>query len=530
MDTSEKVIHESSSTSDSERTESDTESGTPKGDKVQDLKSMQEDQLDQTLKIHCPLAGPNPEHMDDEFLATAYPKVHENLKLITDEHAYHQRHLYWSLAPPNQALKHNQSPHLSLKITHSPPFIPTAVDNYLGTKLDDALLKSPKEIIKAKKEQGEEKQDSTYSIRSTDEVDIEEFDLKSALFSHMNKKKSANKNKTNYRLYHALMEALIADEDAMDKEVADKVKDHKRKHDSDDDDEDTDDDEGPSAGSNQGTKRRRSDSAASGSAKPPPKADDQSSKKPRESWSYLSSKQHPTLSSTGWQITDTREAGVDSSMHRSDPKSEHSEQSSDDISMQDEGNVSDMEDTDNAHIPKVSTTTWFKPIPESERPATPEPEWTIPPNDFPRNQNITGQMHSHNIILSPSVITKNTNLRKGFQKLPSNDFEDLFLLNIQEKLNHLPQDRQDQSCTQHQHVYKNLVIRKYLGDFKLGIESYQTKINLERPTLVMQPTNYFKEDYTKTQSQEQLSRHRPKLTKETDERLHELHKFLVMVT
>ncbi|GJT88941.1 retrovirus-related pol polyprotein from transposon TNT 1-94, partial [Tanacetum coccineum] len=249
-------------------------------------------------------------------------------------------------------------------------------------KLDDALLKSPKEIIKAKKEQGEEKQDSTYSIRSTDEVDIEEFDLKSALFSHMNKKKSANKNKTNYRLYHALMEALIADEDAMDKEVADKVKDHKRKHDSDDDDEDDDDDEGPSAGSNQGTKRRRSDSAASGSAKPPPKADDQSSKKPRES-EASASKQHPSLSSTGWQITDTREAGVDSSMHRSDPESEHSEQSSDDISMQDEGNVSDMEDTDNAHIPKVSTTTWFKPIPESERPATPEPEWTIPPNDFP---------------------------------------------------------------------------------------------------------------------------------------------------
>ncbi|GJS31185.1 hypothetical protein Tco_0491805 [Tanacetum coccineum] len=30
-------------------------------------------------------------------------------------------------------------------------------------------------------------------------------------------------------------------------------------------------------------------------------------------------------------------------------------------------------------IPRES----FKPIPESERPATPEPEWTIPPNDFP---------------------------------------------------------------------------------------------------------------------------------------------------
>ncbi|GKF83498.1 hypothetical protein Tco_0245154 [Tanacetum coccineum] len=56
----------------------------------------------------------------------------------------------------------------------------------------------------------------------------------------------------------------------------------------------------------------------------------------------------------------------------SDPESEYSEQSSDDIPMKDEGNDSDMEDTDNAHIPKVSTTTWFKPIPESERPATPE--------------------------------------------------------------------------------------------------------------------------------------------------------------
>ncbi|GKF87358.1 hypothetical protein Tco_0258235, partial [Tanacetum coccineum] len=154
------------------------------------------------------------------------------------------------------------------------------------------------------KKSPKEKQDSTYSIRSTDKVALEEFDLKSALFKHMNKNKTANINPANYHLYHALMEALIADEDAMDKEVKDMVKNHKRKHDSDDDEED-DDDEGPSAGSNQ------------------------------------------ALTSTGWQITGTRDAIVDSSMHRSDPESEHFEQSSDDISMQDEGHVSDMEDTDN---------------------------------------------------------------------------------------------------------------------------------------------------------------------------------------
>ncbi|GJY80575.1 hypothetical protein Tco_0493326, partial [Tanacetum coccineum] len=75
------------------------------------------------------------------------------------------------------------------------------------------------------------------------------------------------------------------------------------KHDSDDDKDD--DDEGPSAGSNQGrsTKRRRFDSAAS------------------------------ALTSMGWQITDSRDAGADSSMHRSDPESEHSKQSSDDTPM-----------------------------------------------------------------------------------------------------------------------------------------------------------------------------------------------------
>ncbi|GKB24068.1 hypothetical protein Tco_0863469 [Tanacetum coccineum] len=45
-----------------------------------------------------------------------------------------------------------------------------------------------------------------------------------------------------------------------------------------------------------------------------------------------------------------------------------------DIPMKDEGNDSDMEDTDNVHIPKVSTTTWFKPIPESYAPNGSEDE------------------------------------------------------------------------------------------------------------------------------------------------------------
>ncbi|GJU58752.1 hypothetical protein Tco_1236518 [Tanacetum coccineum] len=48
----------------------------------------------------------------------------------------------------------------------------------------------------------------------------------------------------------------------------------------------------------------------------------------------------------------------------------------------------DPEDTDNAHLPKMQTqATWFRPIPEEDRSATPEPEWTIHSNDFPEPEN-----------------------------------------------------------------------------------------------------------------------------------------------
>ncbi|GKB54897.1 hypothetical protein Tco_0905650 [Tanacetum coccineum] len=70
----------------------------------------------------------------------------------------------------------------------------------------------------------------------------------------MHENKSFNRLIANHALYHDLIEALIDDENAMDKGVADSVKNHKRQHDDDDDDDDD-----PSARPNQGnkTKRRR---------------------------------------------------------------------------------------------------------------------------------------------------------------------------------------------------------------------------------------------------------------------------------
>ncbi|GJZ08971.1 hypothetical protein Tco_0543254 [Tanacetum coccineum] len=81
----------------------------------------------------------------------------------------------------------------------------------------------------------------------------------------MHANKSFNINPANHRLYHALMEALIEDENAMDKGVADIVKDHKRKHDNDEDDDDEDHPSGP----NQGKKTKRIKTKESESSKKP---------------------------------------------------------------------------------------------------------------------------------------------------------------------------------------------------------------------------------------------------------------------
>ncbi|GKG07146.1 hypothetical protein Tco_0330115, partial [Tanacetum coccineum] len=84
---------------------------------------------------------------------------------------------------------------------------------------------------------------------------------------------------------------------------------------------------------------------------------------------------------------------------------------------------------------------------------------------------------------------------KDFRNLHPNDFEDLFLLNIQEKLNHLPKTDKTSLHTAVNMWIRNLVIRNRVGDLQLKIESYQTKINLERPNWDA-ADYYFKEDYT----------------------------------
>nr|GEU64227.1 hypothetical protein [Tanacetum cinerariifolium] len=133
--------------------------------------------------------------------------------------------------------------------------VPTVVDDYLGSKLGDALQKAlqrhSEDLIQKhsiKRKQAKKYKMPKYNIKSTDKAALKEYDQKSALYQTMHENKSFNKNLANHKLYHALMEALIDDENAMGKGVVDTLKDHKRMHD--------DDDDHP-AGPNQGKKTKR---------------------------------------------------------------------------------------------------------------------------------------------------------------------------------------------------------------------------------------------------------------------------------
>ncbi|GJX33019.1 hypothetical protein Tco_0242874 [Tanacetum coccineum] len=120
--------------------------------------------------------------------------------------------------------------------------VPSIVDNYLGSKVGDLpkkhtptvdleqeLKKSPSKILKIKKEQAEKQKMAKFTIKSTNKASLKVFDQKSALYQTMHVNKSFNKNPANHRLYHALMEALIKDENAIDKGVADTGKKIKRR-------------------------------------------------------------------------------------------------------------------------------------------------------------------------------------------------------------------------------------------------------------------------------------------------------------
>ncbi|GJT38860.1 hypothetical protein Tco_0938725 [Tanacetum coccineum] len=88
-----------------------------------------------------------------------------------------------------------------------------------------------------------------------------------------------------------------------------------------------------------------------------------------------------------------------------------------------------------------------------------------------------------------------TIVEKDFKNLYPSDFEDLNLLLLQGYLDHLSGSDKWMLSTAIKLWTRNLVIRQRDKDFQLGIESYQTQLNLTKPG--WDATGYeFKHDYT----------------------------------
>ncbi|GJS49933.1 hypothetical protein Tco_0600054 [Tanacetum coccineum] len=242
--------------------------------------------------------------------------------------------------------------------------VPTIVKEYIGTSLDDTFhkviqrhiaelikehsiladvvkvfqqqqkpQKSVADIRKIKMEQASKQQETRYTITSSDTAELQEFDQKRTLFETMTKTKSFNKNTKHKALYHALMNSILKDEDAMDKGVLDKSK--KRNP------NDADRDEGPPARSNQGVKKKKTSK------------DTEPSKKAKSSeTSKCTTKSQPKSTGKSAQAKETVFEAEDTQVPHNLGE--------------------DMGTTDEPPIVNVYPKDWFK---KPERPPTPDPEW-----------------------------------------------------------------------------------------------------------------------------------------------------------
>nr|GFC05735.1 hypothetical protein [Tanacetum cinerariifolium] len=82
----------------------------------------------------------------------------------------------------------------------------------------------------------------------------------------------------------------------------------------------------------------------------------------------------------------------------------------DDSILDEQVHFSDDKDTKNDHLPKANMRKeWSKPLPEEERPATPEPAWTIPSSNVLDVENNWATTVSNCSCFTPNIHNNNHN-------------------------------------------------------------------------------------------------------------------------
>ncbi|GKB57955.1 hypothetical protein Tco_0914141 [Tanacetum coccineum] len=298
---------------------------------------MDEDQAGLDPRESCvALAGPNPEPTHEEFMANVYPNVHESLKFPAEEHVI----LEDPLNEPRKlnvetevvsmviVLIHQASssvPPLSTSIIDLSPSKPKSktLDNKtqnLGSRVFTLELRDlPHKINQTVNEIVKEVVHVALQAPLRDRFrELPEADIKEILNQHTFETGTYKSLPEHVALYEALevsMERANRDEFLAEKDKS--------------------------------RKRRRNDQDS-----PPPLPDSDPSKKKSHDSDASGSTQPPTPQSSAWKTSDTRETPSSSSKQKS---ASHSKQPVKDVPIPDDVNVSDSEDTDTTHLPKIKT-------------------------------------------------------------------------------------------------------------------------------------------------------------------------------
>nr|GEW94317.1 hypothetical protein [Tanacetum cinerariifolium] len=134
-----------------------------------------------------------------------------------------------------------------------------------------------------------------------------------------------------------------------------------------------------------------------------------------------------------------------------------------------------------------------------------------------------GYDYMKKIVLCRVDLNEHVIAERDFKYLYPSDFEDLYLLNLQGHLNHLPPQDKKILTTAVNHWTRQLVIRQRVEDFQLGIESYLTQLNLTKPQWDTTGFEY-KHDYTVIDSPRAVI-FRDNYGVQMMMRLNEIHKF-----
>nr|GEY51415.1 copia protein [Tanacetum cinerariifolium] len=92
-----------------------------------------------------------------------------------------------------------------------------------------------------------------------------------------------------------------------------------------------------------------------------------------------------------------------------------------------------------------------------------------------------GYEYMKKIVLRRADLNEYVIAEQDFKYLYPSDFEDMYLLNLQGHLNHLPPKDKKILTTAVNLSTRHLVIRQRVEDSQLGIESYHTQLNLTKP-------------------------------------------------